>query len=176
VADAPDLLVLKRHRDLAGIRPYGVWTRWVVLGALTAFAALGLANVFGQRPDTTVATAPAASLKLYAPEHLRAGLLWSARLHLRANRELKDARLVLDPGWAEGMAINTIEPSPVGEASDDGRLSFDLGHVPRGGSYILFLQFQVNATNLAWRRSQNVELDDGATRILVLRHHVTIYP
>jgi hypothetical protein len=83
---------------------------------------------------------------------------------------------VLDPGWAEGMAINTIAPSPVGEASRNGRLAFELGHIAKGQSYILFMQFQVNATNVAWRRPQNVELDDGGKRILLLHHHVTIYP
>jgi len=176
VADVPDTLVLERHRDLAGIRPYGVVARWVVMGLLTLVAILGLANVFGQRPTTTVATAPAASLKLYAPEHLRGGLLWSARFHIRANADLKQATLVLDPGWAESMSINTVEPSPVGEASRNGRLSFDLGHIPKGQSYILFMQIQVNATNVAWRRSQDVELDDGPKQILVLHHHVTIYP
>jgi hypothetical protein len=176
VADVPDLLVLKRHRDLVGIGPHGVWMRWVFLGLLTAFSALGLANVFGQRPGSTTASAPGASLKLYAPEHLRGGLLWSARFHVRARDELKDARLVLDPGWAEGMSINTVEPSPLGQASANGRLSFDLGHIPRGGSYILFMQLQVNATNVAWRRSQDVTLYDGPRKVLTIRHHVTIYP
>ncbi len=176
MADIPDSLVLKRHRDLVGIRPYGVLARWIILGLITVAAILGLLNVFGQRPVTTVASAPAATLKLYAPEHLRSGLLWSARFHIYANEELKQATLVLDPGWAEGMSINTIEPGPVGEASKDGRISLELGHIRKGESYILFMQFQVNATNIAWRRPQNVELDDGDRQILVIHHHVTIYP
>jgi hypothetical protein len=176
VPDVPDTLVLERHRDLVGVRPYEVWARWIVLGLLTAAAILALLDVFGQRPITQTAAAPAASLELYAPEHLRSGLLWSARFHIRANEELKKATLVLDPGWAEGMSINTVAPSPIGEASRNGRLSFELGHIPKGQSYILFMQFQVNATNVAWRRPQNVELDDGDRQILFLHHHVTIYP
>jgi hypothetical protein len=176
VPDIPDTLVLKRHRDLVGIRPYGLWVRWIGLGLLTALAILALLDAFGQRPTTQTATAPAASLELYAPEHLRSGLLWSARFHIRANQELKKATLVLDPGWAEGMSINTVEPSPIGEGSKNGRLTFELGHIPKGQSYILFMQFQVNPTNVAWRRPQNVELDDGNRQILFLRHHVTIYP
>ena len=174
--DVPDTLVLERHRDLVGVRPYGLWARWIVLGLLTAAAILALLDVFGQRPTTQTATAPSASLVLYAPEHLRSGLLWSARFHIRANEELKKAVLVLDPGWAEGMSINTVEPSPIGEGSKNGRLSFELGHIPKGQSYILFMQFQVNATNIAWRRPQNVELDDGDRQILFLHHHVTVYP
>ena len=176
MADIPDLLVLKRHRDLDYAGRHGPLVRRIALSLVAVVSILGLLNVFGQRPLTTVASAPAATLKLYAPEHLRGGLLWSARFHIYANQDLKQATLVLDPGWAEGMSINTVEPSPVGEASKDGKLSFELGHIPKGGSYILFMQLQVNATNVAWRRPQNVELDDGAIKILRLRHHVTIYP
>src|SRR5437868_76755 len=174
--DIPDTLVLKRHRDLVGIRPWGLLSRWLVIGALTLVAILGLLNVFGQRPQTTTVSAPAATLKLYAPERLRSGLLFSARFHVYATSDLKDAVLVLDPGWVESMSINTIEPSPIGEASKNGRLSLDLGHIPKGQSYILFIQSQINPTNVAWRRPQNVELDDGPKQILVLHHHVTIYP
>jgi hypothetical protein len=175
VADVPDRLTLKRNRDLDGIsnRP---WARRAILTAIAAFAVLGLLNVFGQRPRTATASAPKATLVLYAPEHLRGGLLFSARFHIHAHRDVKDAVLILDPGWAEGMAINTIEPSPLGEASSNGKLTFDLGHVPRGASYILFMQFQVNPTNVAWRRPAGVVLADGSTPIVHIHHHYTIYP
>jgi len=140
------------------------------------FILLGLANVFGQRPAGVSADSAKARLTLYAPTTVRGGLLFSARFHITAHKDVKNATLVLDPGWAEGMAINTIEPSPVGEASKNGRLSFELGHIPKGQSFILFMQFQVNATNVAWRRPQNVELDDGDRQILFIHRHVTIYP
>ena len=175
MADIPDTLVLKRHRDLEGMRNT-LWWRRGVLSLLTVFLLLGLANVFGQRPSTAVASTRVADLKLYAPTHLRGGLLFSARFHIHAHRELKKATLVLDPGWLEGMAVNTIEPSPLGEASANGCLSFDLGHIPAGQSFILFMQFQVNPTNIAWHRSQNVELDDGATKILTIRRSVIVFP
>src|ERR1700739_2663647 len=108
-ADVPDGIVLERHRALHGVHKT-LWTRRVLIGAIVAFAVLGLANVFGQRPVTASAHAAQASLSLYAPDHLRGGLLFSARFHVTAHRDVKDAVLVLDQGWAEGMAINTIEP------------------------------------------------------------------
>ena len=98
-----------------------------------------------------------------------------ARFHVVAHRELKKATLVLDPGWAEGITINTIEPSPIGEASADGKIVLTLGHVPAGKSYIVFMQLQVNPTNLG-RRAQNVELDDGTTPLLRIKRTVTIFP
>jgi hypothetical protein len=48
--------------------------------------------------------------------------------------------------------------------------------VPDTLSYILFMQFQVNPTNIAWHRPQNVELDDGKMKVLAIKHDVVIYP
>jgi hypothetical protein len=174
-ASQPDTIVLKRHRDLAG-RVRQFWVRRALLLLFAAVPVAALFNVFGQRPATSTAQTPVASLKLYSPTHLRGGLLFSARFHVKASQDVKDAILVLDPGWAEGMSINTIEPSPIGEASRDGMLSFDLGHIPAGQSYILFMEFQVNPTNVAWHRSQNVRLFDGKTRLLTIHRSVIVYP
>src|SRR5690348_3362464 len=162
MADVPDTLVLKRHRDLEGMYRSGIWVRRGVLSLITLVLVLGLFNVFGQRPAGARSETAAAILDIYAPSAVRGGDLFEARFHITAKRELRDAVLKLDPGWAEGMSINTIEPSPVGEGSDDGRLTLDLGHVPAGKAYILFMQFQVIPTNLAWHRPQNVTLLDGA--------------
>lgn len=175
MGDIPDQIVLARHRDLKGASR-APWARRAILAAIVLFAVLGLANVFGQRPSTSSAATSAAELTLYAPERLRGGLLFSARFHVHARQELRNAVLVLEPGWLEGMAVNTIEPSPVGEASSDGRLTLQLGHIPKGSSYALYMQFQVNPTNLAWRRNADVLLEDGSRPILRIHHHYTIYP
>ena len=175
MADVPDGLVLKRHRDLEGLHRVA-WPRRIILGVIAVFAVLGLANVFGQRPTTATAHSATASLALNAPNHLRGGLLFSARFHITAHRDVRDAVLVLDQGWAEGMAINTIEPSPVGEASRNGRLSLDLGHIPAGEAYVLYMQFQANATNVAWRRPAGVTLLDGSKALARIDRKVTIYP
>jgi hypothetical protein len=176
VADIPDTLVLKRHRDLVGTMRGGVWVRRVVLALIAAFSVLGLANVFGQRPATVRAESSTAELSVYAPTAIRGGDFMEARFHVTAKQELKHARLVLDPGWAEGMSINTVEPSPATETSDDGRFAFDLGRIPAGKSFILFMQFQVNPTNLAWHRPQGVELLDGSRVVARIHHSITIFP
>ena len=174
MTDVPDTLTLARHRDLHGLR--APWPRRTIVALIAAFSILGLANVFGQRPSTTTAAAPAASLALYAPTHLRGGLLYSARFHITAHRDLRNAELVLDPGWTEGMAVNTIEPGPLGEGSSNGRLTLQLGHIARGRSYLLFMQFQVNPTNVAWHRPAGVTLTDGSTPILRIARSYVIYP
>jgi hypothetical protein len=73
------------------------------------------------------------------------------------------------------MTVNTIEPSPVGEASNNGRLSLDLGHIPAGESYVLYMQFQVNPTNVG-RRTQTIELKDGETSVLSYERELTVFP
>jgi hypothetical protein len=152
------------------------WIRRVFFAVIALFSLLGLLNVFGQRPVTRAADVPAAKLTLYAPTDVRGGDFVEARFHITAKQEIKKAILKLDPGWAEGMSLNTIEPSPVGEASDNGRLVLELGHIPRGRSFILFIQFQVNPTNVAWRRPQDVELDDGDTVLARIDRAITVYP
>ena len=176
MSDIPDTLVLKRHRDLEGIGRSGIWWRRGFVAAIAAIAILALLDVFGQRPSTTTVTAPAAKLSLYAPTAIRGGDFMEARFHITAKRDLRKAQLVLDPGWAEGMSMNTIEPSPLGQGSDDGRLVFTLGHIPRGKSYILFVQFQVNPTNVAWNRPQDVELLDGPRVLAHLNRSITVFP
>jgi hypothetical protein len=175
MADVPDTLVLKRARDLEG-RRNDIWIRRVLMALVALVPVLALLNVFGQHPDTTTLVVPAASLKIYAPSKLRGGLLYEARFHVTARQELKDAYLVLGSGWAEGMSMNTIEPSPVSETSNNGRLSFELGHIPAGQSHILFMQFQVNPTNVAFSRTQTVWLTDGKTRLITYERKLYVWP
>lgn len=165
---------MKRHRDLEG-RHWHVWVRRSCLGLVALVCLLGLANVFGQRPGTLWLRAPAATLKLYAPSHVRGGLLWEARFTLTARRELRSAVLQFSPGWNEGTQLNTIEPSPIGEGSRDGDMLLTLGHVPAGHVYRLFMEFQTNATNVGRRRA-DVTLYDGATKIGTIHRTVTVFP
>jgi hypothetical protein len=174
MADAPDAIVLRRHRDLEG-RGWQIWVRRVLFALVCLVPVLALFNVFGQRPVSKTLVGPAASLKVYAPTKLRGGLLVEARFHVTAREDLKDATLVLGTGWLEGMTINTLEPSPVSEASNNGRLSLELGHIPAGESYILFMQFQVNPTTVG-RRTQTVELMDGDTSLLSYSRTLTVFP
>jgi hypothetical protein len=174
VAEAPDQLTLSRHRDLEG-REHKPWSRFALLGLVGLFLLLGLLNVFGQRPDTTSAENSVASMKVYSPTKLRSGLYFMSRFTIEARDEIEEATLVLDPGWLEGMTLNTLEPAPIGEANRDGRLALELGRIPAGETYRFFLHFQVNPTNFG-RRSQDVDLEDGERRLLHLDRDVTVFP
>lgn len=173
MADIPDQLVLKVARDREGRRD--VIVRRILFSAIVLFLGLGLFNLFGQQPSTTTAEAEAATLEVYAPERVRGGLFYEARFRVDAVRELEEATLVLDPGWAEGITINTVEPSPVGEASRDGKLVFVLGRVPAGQKHVFFLQLQVNPTNIG-HRSQDVQLFDGDQLLATVHRSVTVFP
>jgi hypothetical protein len=174
VSDIPDLIVLGRHRDLTG-RRHQVWWRHAIVGLLAVFLVLGLLNVFGQRPSTVRAGGAPASLELYAPNALRGGLIYTARFTIVAHREVKNALLRLSPGWADAVQINTIEPSPLGEASRNGDLLLTLGHIPAGRKHVLFMGFQVNPTN-AGSHSADVTLYDGGKRLAHIDRTVTVFP
>jgi hypothetical protein len=171
---APEGLTLRHHRDLEGRekRPHA---RRVILVLVTAFLVLGLLNVFGQRPHTAVASSNGVELEVYSPTKLRSGLYFMSRFTIEAERELENATLVLDPGWLEGMTLNTLEPSPIGEANRDGRLALELGRIPANTTHVFFLHFQVNPTNVG-RRPQDVDLLDGEQLLLHVDRTVTVYP
>jgi hypothetical protein len=174
VPDIPDTIVLKRDRDLAK-RSKELWVRRTLLLALTAFLILALLNVFGQRATTSSTTAPAATLAIRSPDTLRSGLVFQTRLRILATQEIEDAIVVLSPEWIEGITFNTIEPSPIGEASKNGSLSFDLGHIRQGQEYSLYIQMQVNPTTFG-SRTEETRLFDGQTLLLTSSRDVRIFP
>jgi hypothetical protein len=173
VADVPDQLTLKIARDREGKRD--VKARRIMVAALVVFLGLGLFNLFGQRPATTTAEADAATLEVYAPKRVRGGLFYEARFSIEAQREVEQATLVLDSGWAEGITINTVEPSPLGAASRDGKLVYELGRIPAGQKHVFFMQLQVNPTNVG-HRSQDVQLFDGDDLLATVERSVTVFP
>jgi hypothetical protein len=174
MSEIPDGIVLAHHRDLEG-RSFHRPTRYVFLALVAAAVALGLANAFGQRPETLTARSAKADLELLAPAHLRGGLLYQARFTILAHEKLAHAVLRLTPGWAESQTINTIAPSPVAQTSRDGDLLFTLGSVPKGQHYTLYLDFQVNPTNVG-RRAADVVLYDGNARLLSIDRTITVFP
>ena len=174
MAAVPDQLTVSRNRDLKGIENRPV-VRWALLTLLGLFVLTGLLNVFGQKPHTATAANDGAELEVYSPERLRSGLFFMSRFTIRAAEEIEAATLVLDPGWLEGITLNSLEPSPVGEANRDGKIVLNLGRVPAGTKHVFFLHFQVNPTEFG-RRSQDVELHDGETRLLHIDRMVTIFP
>jgi hypothetical protein len=174
VDDVPDRIDLAKHRDLESW-VYNRPARYAILGAVGVVVVLGLLNVFGQRPSTTTVDSSAASLEVHAPNDVRGGLLWEARFTIRAHEDLSHVVLQLAPGWLESMQINTIEPSPIAETSRNGSLAMTLGPVKKGEHYTLYMEFQVDPTNVG-HRSAGVILYDGDEKLLTIDRAVTVYP
>jgi hypothetical protein len=174
VAPAPQTLTLKTHRDQVG-RSSFVWVRRVLLALVAALVVLALLNQFGQRPATSTASAAQARLQVYAPDRARSGLVYAARFRIDAIRELKNATLVLWPGWAEQYTVNGLAPQPVTQGSDDGKLIFTFGHVPAGNHFTFWVSLQVNPTNVG-HRPQRVQLYDGKRLLVTVNRSITIFP
>jgi hypothetical protein len=173
VADTPQFLTLSGNRDRSERVELFLRRSFFTLLLLVLLAALF--NVFGQSPTSTHAAVAAADLEVFAAERLRGGLYYQGRITVEAKKEIEKVILVFDSGWTEQMQINTIEPSPVGESSRDGRLTLDMGHLGAGHKLVVWLQFQVNPTNVG-RRSQDVELYDDSTLLATADRTVTVFP
>jgi hypothetical protein len=174
VTAAPDTLTLKTHRDQEGRRGL-IWVRRAFLALLTLLLLAAVLNAFGQRPETTTAAVSAAKLSVYAPERARSGVIYAARFRIDARAEIRNARLVLWPGWAEQYTVNGQTPQPVEQASDNGKLSFTFGHVPAGRHLTFWLSLQVNPTNVG-SRPQKVQLYDDETLLLTVNRDITVFP
>jgi hypothetical protein len=174
VAAAPDTLTLKTHRDRRNWWQT-VWIRRTLLLIPLALVIVALTNVLGQRPSTSTASGAAARLEVTAPTHARSGVIYAARFRIDAVRELRKARLVLDPGWADGYTVNGATPQPLTEASADGRLSFGFGHIPAGEHVSFWLSLQVNPTTVG-THAQTVRLYDGSTQLLTVHRSVFVFP
>ena len=169
-----DSVNLDRARELHG-RAREVWIRRAGLAVLAAVTVLALFNVFGQAPGDSTAVSPAAALTVSAPARIRGGLLFQARFTIVAHQEIRKAALVLSRSWAEGMTINTLEPSPSQETSANGQLSFQLGSIPAGQKFVFYMQFQVNPVTVG-SRIQVAAVFDGPTRLVTLTRQMTVLP
>ena len=174
MADQPDGIVLTRHRDLKG-RGWHPWVRRALVGVVALVLLLALFGFVGQSTSTTRAETAAATLVVDAPDAVRGGLLYQARFTIVAHQELKQATLVLNEKWIDGLTVNTIEPSPVNEASRDGKLALELGHLAAGARYVLYIDYQVNPTTVG-SRTLKAELDDGEQPVAALSRNLKIWP
>jgi hypothetical protein len=170
----PDCIDVARHQELRG-RSWHVAVRRTLIGLLLLVPVLALVNLFGQRPRTDTASSAAAELEVYAPARLRGGLLYMGRFTIVARQTLRRPALVLDPGWAEGMQINTVTPAPTAEESRDGKLVYRYDTIHAGEKVAVYAQFQVNPTNVG-RRSQSVALEAAGVAPLVVERTVTLLP
>jgi hypothetical protein len=174
VSELPERLEANRHRDLIKRGRTPGWRRLGMLGMGLAVV-LALFNRFGQEPSTSRAAGPAATLAVRAPEAVRGGLLWQARIEVVARNAIEHPRLVLDQGWLEGMQVNTLKPEAVSEASRQGRLVLSYDRLDAGDRLVVWLQFQSDPTH-AGTRDQAVELDDAANPLVRVERTMRVLP
>ena len=170
----PDQLTLKTHRDRQNWWQSD-WVRRTLLLVPGALVVLALLDVFGQRPFTSTTTAPQARLIVTAPTNARSGLIYAARFRIDAVTDLKQATLVLDPGWADGYTVNGQAPQPLTQGSSNGRINYGFGHIPAGQHLTFWLSLQVNPTTIG-HHAQSVRLYDGKKLLAVDHRSVFVFP
>jgi hypothetical protein len=176
VNDLPEGLSFERNRDYQGrLRRHSPWVRRFLLCCVTAIPVLALLGVFGQKPSTTFASSPAASLSVTAPTRLRGGLIFEALVKVLPQREIHHLQIVFDEGWWESMSVNSIVPAPESETSRNGKVVLEYGTWPAGKKLSCWVYFQVNPSNVG-NRSENVSLEDSGETLATVHRSVTIFP
>jgi hypothetical protein len=170
----PDRMDLGRMRDLRGRRA-APWIRRVLLVLVCVPVLAALTGMIGQRTQTLTASAAEAQLRLEAPDALRGGLMWRTRIVVHANTTIEHPRLVLGPGYVEGMQLNTIEPSPASEANRGPLLVLSYDELGAGDELVVYLQLQVNPTTVG-AQDASVAIDDEATRLARVAHSIRVLP
>jgi hypothetical protein len=153
----------------------GLWLRRAVMTAFAAFSLAALIGFFGQRSSDSSAASPAVRMTLSAPEVVRGGLFFQSRIDIEARTAIEYPRLVFDEGWLEAMQVNSIEPSAESESSRDGRLVLSYGELAAGDTLRIYMQFEVNPTNVG-TRPYGVELDDATRRVARIDRDIKVLP
>ena len=88
----PDQLDRQQHVEVER-RDLERWLRRVGVALLAAFLVVGLANVLGQKVETSSASAAAADLEVKAPTAVRSGLIYEVQFTVAAHRTLEEPTL-----------------------------------------------------------------------------------
>jgi hypothetical protein len=167
-------------RDLAEGPPpralgRGLWARRVAVGVLAAVVLLALLDAFGQRDSRSAASTASASLTVRAPKTVRGGLLFQARIDIVARAAIDHPRLVLGNGWVDGIQLSSISPDAQSQSSRDGRLVLSYASFPAGRTTTIWVQSQVDPTNVG-HRPFDVELDDAERPLARVDRSLTVLP
>jgi hypothetical protein len=167
-------LDLARARDLQG-RARHPWVRRALLALIAVPVFLGITGALGQPTVTRSAASPRAQLDLSTPDVLRGGLMWRARITIRARDTIDHPRLVLGRGYVNGMQLNTIEPSPASESGRGPQLVLSYDKLAAGDELVVYMQFQVDPTTTG-RQDATVELDDETRPLARIAHVIRVLP
>ena len=174
MGDLDERIDLERIRDLRGRSKHPRFRRGLV-ALLGAVVLLALTGAIGQSTKTLTTTASAAKLTVEAPDVLRGGLMWRARIVVRATRTIERPRIVLGAGYVHGMQLNTLEPSPESEASRGPRVVLSYPELPAGEELVVYLQLQVDPTTIG-DQDMTVELDDETEQLARVAHTTRVLP
>jgi len=134
--------------------------RRAIVAMMAAVMVLALTGRLGQSERTSSAQTATAHVTLDAPSALRGGLMWPARVTIRARTRIVEPQVVLGAGYVRGMQVNTIEPAPTDETTRGRSLALTYATLQAGDELTVYLQLQVNPDTLG-RQDLSVVLKPG---------------
>lgn len=73
------------------------------------------------------------------------------------------------------MTLNGVSPQPASSSARGRWQVWDFGKLRAGVAFRVWIALQVNPTNVG-RRTQDVALYDGSSRLMTARRAITVFP
>jgi hypothetical protein len=168
----PDGLAQSHERD----RPVRRAANWLGLFVLLALLVVAMTGVLGGGPRPVLAAqAPAAELRIKTPDVLRSGMFFEIAVEARARRAIGKPVLAISESYWRDITINTLEPAPASEKSEERMFVFEYDPLAPGDVLLVKFDGQINPS-LFGGTAGRIELRDGERTIATIPLEMTVLP
>lgn len=168
----PDGLAQSHERE----RPVRRAMNLIGVFALLALLVFAMTGVLGGGPRPVLsAQAPAGELSIKAPDVLRSGMFFEIGVEVRANRAIGKPVIAISESYWRDITINTVEPAPAGEKSEERMFLFEYDPMAPGDVLLLKFDGQINPSLFAGT-SGRIELRDDKETVAAIPLELTVLP
>jgi len=169
--DSPEGIERRHVRDLKRRAP-NVPLGFIGLGVLIGASVLGL---FGTEARLS-AGAGTAELSVDAPVRIRNGEFYEMVFQVRANREIPELVLLVDPGVWRDVTVNTFIPAATDETTRDGAFAFTYGRLEAGEELTVKVDAQVNPDHAPAANEGRIAVADGDEVLAAVDYRMEVLP
>lgn len=168
----PDGLEPTHERE----RPVRMAANWVGVLVLLTLLVVAMTGALGGGPRPVLAAqAPAAELRIKTPDVLRSGMFFEIAVEARARQAIAKPVLAISESYWRDITINTVEPAPASEKSEERMFLFEYDPLAPGDVLLVKFDGQINPS-LFGGTAGRIELRDGQRAIATIPLELAVLP